>query len=102
VVLNIAEGSGKTSKGRRHNDTLALGEAGEVCWAIRMARLDGARDLLGGWWGPGISAGLGSLAASACGNKRVVGASISAGLGSFAASACGNKPFEAGGHEIAT
>ena len=42
VVLNIAEGSGKTGAARRHNYTLALGEAGEACSAIGMARLDGA------------------------------------------------------------
>ena len=44
VVLNIAEGSGKTGKSRRHNYTLALGEAGEACSAIDMARLEGAKE----------------------------------------------------------
>ncbi|MGM0559180.1 MAG: four helix bundle protein [Myxococcota bacterium] len=41
VVLNIAEGSGKRGKSRRHSYDLALGEAGEACSAIGMARLDG-------------------------------------------------------------
>ena len=44
VVLNIAEGSGKTGKSRRHHYTLALGEAGEACSAIGMAGLDGAAE----------------------------------------------------------
>jgi four helix bundle protein len=42
VVLNIAEGSGKTGRARRHSYTVALGEAGEACSAIGMARLEGA------------------------------------------------------------
>jgi hypothetical protein len=41
-VLNIADGSGKTGRARRHCFTRALGEAGEACSAIGMARLDDA------------------------------------------------------------
>ncbi|MGM0556943.1 MAG: hypothetical protein ACQEVA_11240 [Myxococcota bacterium] len=44
MVLNIAEGSGKTGRARRHSFTVALGEAGEACSAIGMARLDGATE----------------------------------------------------------
>jgi four helix bundle protein len=41
VVLNIAEGSGKSGRARRHSYTVALGEAGEACSAIGMAGLEG-------------------------------------------------------------
>jgi hypothetical protein len=43
VVLNIAEGSGKTGRARRHSYTVALGEAGEACSAIGMAQQDKLR-----------------------------------------------------------
>jgi four helix bundle protein len=39
VVLNIAEGSGKTGRARRHSYTVALGEAGEACAAIRESEI---------------------------------------------------------------